>query len=49
MRSYSGTIRWISARHNIQQLAKFVDPRHFPFEEPRRPARPSRAVQGTPR
>jgi fructose-1,6-bisphosphatase II len=49
MRSYSGTIRWISARHNISMLEKFIDPRHFPYEEARRPARPARAVQGAPR
>lgn len=49
MRSYSGTIRWISARHNLSLLEKFVDPRHFPFEETRRPSRPVRAVQHTPR
>jgi fructose-1,6-bisphosphatase II len=36
MRSYSGTIRWISARHNLMQLEKFVDPRHFAYEEARR-------------
>jgi fructose-1,6-bisphosphatase II len=49
MRSHSGTIRWISARHNLTQLQKFIDPNHFPFEEARRPFRPMRAVQGTPR
>jgi len=49
MRSYAGTIRWISARHNLSQLEKLVDPQHFPCEEARRPIRPARAVQGTPR
>lgn len=49
MRSYSGTIRWISARHNLAMLDKFIDPRHFSFEEARRPVRPTRAVQGMPR
>jgi fructose-1,6-bisphosphatase II len=48
MRSYSGTIRWISARHNLMTLEKIVDPRHFPYEEARRPTRPTRAVQHLP-
>src|SRR5262249_48909895 len=49
MRSYSGTIRWISARHNLMQLKKFTDPHHYPYEEARRPAKPSRAMTQTPR
>ena len=52
MRSYSGTIRWISARHNLTLLQKIADPEHFPYEEARRasrPTRPTRAVQHTPR
>jgi fructose-1,6-bisphosphatase II len=49
MRSYSGTIRWISARHNLGTLEKIADPRHFAYDEARRPVRPSRAVQNTPR
>jgi fructose-1,6-bisphosphatase II len=38
MRSYSGTVRWISARHNFQQIQKLVD-------EPRRPAVESAPVR----
>lgn len=49
MRSYSGTIRWISARHDLHTLQKIADPRHFVFEEARRPTRPGRAMQHTPR
>ena len=49
MRSYSGTIRWISARHNLHALQKIVDPRHFPYDEARRPTRPSAAIHPTPR
>ena len=49
MRSYSGTIRWISARHNLTMLEKIADPRHFPYEEARRPNRPSTAIHHTPR
>ena len=49
MLPYPGTIRCIPARHNLTQLQKFVDQRHFSYEEARRPVRPSRAVQHTPR
>lgn len=31
MRSYSGTIRWISARHNLAILEKLADPAHFRY------------------
>lgn len=34
MRSYSGTIRWISARHNFQQLSKMVEAPHRGIVEP---------------
>jgi fructose-1,6-bisphosphatase II len=37
MRSYSGTIRWISARHNLMQLQKFADPQHFAYGGARSP------------
>jgi fructose-1,6-bisphosphatase II len=49
MRSHSGTIRWISARHNLSRLETFVDPRHFAYEEARRPSQPRRAMRGAPR
>jgi fructose-1,6-bisphosphatase II len=49
MRSYSGTIRWISARHNLSNLETFADPRHYHYEDGRRPTRPTRAMTQTPR
>ncbi|MGH2586705.1 MAG: class II fructose-bisphosphatase [Dehalococcoidia bacterium] len=49
MRSYSGTVRWISARHDLSTLEKIADPRHFQYDEARRPNRPARAIQALPR
>jgi fructose-1,6-bisphosphatase II len=42
MRSYSGTVRWISARHNFRQLDKLVDEPHRPIIEGTPAARTSR-------
>lgn len=49
MRSYSGTVRWISARHNLSLLEKISDPKHFSYLEARVSGRPTSALHPTPR